>query len=138
MSQSRPRLALGAAALVLSALAPPALAADLSAPRMGTWGFDMSGRDPATPSGRDFFAHANGAYVDRLVIPADRSSFGAFDGLRELSVDRMHAVLETAAADPAPSPDRQRLATLYRNFMDEQAVTALGAGPIHLLGLCRG
>ena len=35
MSQSRPRLALGAAALVLSALAPPALAADLSstAPR---------------------------------------------------------------------------------------------------------
>ena len=130
MSLSRPRLALGAAALVLSAIAPPALAADLSAPRMGTWGFDMSGRDATTPAGQDFFAHANGAYVDRLVIPADRSSFGAFDGLRELSVDRMHAVLETAAADPAPSPDRQRLATLYRNFMDEQAVTALGAGPI--------
>lgn len=130
MSFAPPRLVLGAAALALTVLAAPAPAADLAAPRMGAWGFDMSGRDPATPAGKDFFAHANGSYVDHLVIPADRSSFGAFDSLRELSVDRMHAVLEAAAADPAPSADRKRLATLYRNFMDEKTVSDLGARPL--------
>jgi putative endopeptidase len=125
MIVARPLLAALAASVAL-----PAFAADLPAPRMGSWGFDMSGRDAATPAGQDFFLHANGTYLDKLEIPADRSSFGAFDALRELSVNRMHAVLETAAADPAPTADRQRLATLYRNFMDEGRIAALGAQPI--------
>lgn len=117
------------AALAL-AVALPAAAADLSAPRMGAWGFDLSGRDPATPASEDFFRHANGAYLEGLEIPADRSSFGAFDMLRELSAQRMRAVLETAAADPAPSGDRARLAILYRNYMDEARIAELGARPI--------
>lgn len=125
MTFARPLIAAFVATIAL-----PAAAADLAAPRMGAWGFDMAGRDAATPAGRDFFTHANGAYLERLQIPADRSSFGAFDALRELSVNRMRAVLETAAADPAPTADRVRLATLYRNFMDEAAVAALGAKPI--------
>ncbi len=112
------------------AFALPAAAADLTAPRMGAWGFDVSGRDAATPAARDFFVHANGTYLDKLEIPADRSSYGAFDAPRELSVNRMHAVLEAAAADPAPTADRQRLATLYRNYMDEGRIAALGAQPI--------
>jgi len=89
-------------AILAASVALPAAARDLPAPRMGDWGFDMSGRDAGTPAAADFFLHANGAYLDRLEIPADRSSFGAFDSLRELSVNRMHAVLEAAAADPSP------------------------------------
>jgi putative endopeptidase len=42
----------------------------------------------------------------------------------------MHAVLEAAASDTAPTADRQRLATLYRNYMDEGRIAALGAQPI--------
>lgn len=128
LSRRLPEFQTTAARSLIAAL--PAAAADLSAPRMGAWGFDMSGRDPATPAAGDFFLHANGAYLDRVEIPADRSSFGAFDALRELSVNRIHAVLDAAAADPAPSADRRRLATLYRNYMDEAAVAALGAKPI--------
>lgn len=125
MTLSRPLTA----ALVL-AFALPAAAADLSAPRMGAWGLDLSGRDTGTPAAQDFFTHANGTYVEKMEIPADRSSFGVFDGLRELSVNRMNAVLQAAAADPAPTADRRRLATLYANFMDEATVAALGAKPI--------
>ena len=40
------------------------------------------------------------------------------------------ATLLIAAADPAPSADRQRLATLYRNYMDEATIASLGARPI--------
>ena len=35
-------------------------------------GFDLSAIDPSTRPGDDFFQYANGKYLDRSVIPADR------------------------------------------------------------------
>ena len=55
---------LGAASVAaLISLSAPALAADadLAAPRMGTWGFDLAGRDTAVAPSQDFFEYANGA-----------------------------------------------------------------------------
>ncbi|HEX5378249.1 MAG TPA: M13 family metallopeptidase N-terminal domain-containing protein, partial [Phenylobacterium sp.] len=121
-----------AAASVLATAALPALAAGdpLAAPRMGPWGFDAAGQDRSASPGQDFFDYANGTYVRNQVIPADRSSYGAFDGLRELSVSRMRAVLEKAAADKTATGDTQKIGALYRSFMDEATVEALGARPI--------
>jgi len=119
-----------AASALLSAALPVLAADSLSAPRMGTWGFDLKGRDLDTPANQDFFRHANGTYLKALDIPADRSSFGAFDALRELSVNRMRAVLEMAAADKAAKGDSQAIGALYRSFMDEAKVEALGATPL--------
>ncbi|WP_296596286.1 M13-type metalloendopeptidase [Phenylobacterium sp.] len=110
---------------------PPAAARDLTkAPRMGTWGFDLAGRDMATPPGKSFFEYANGAYMQKLTIPADRSTYGAFNVLDELSKDRMRAVVETAAADTAASGEGAKVGALYRSFMDEAKVEALGAKPL--------
>jgi len=124
--------ACAASTLLLAALpASAAEAPDLSkAPRMGAWGFDLAGRDTATAPGQDFYAYANGAYLKAMQIPADRSSFGAFDALRDLSTDRMRAVLEKAAANPAATGDEQRIGALYRSFMDQAAADALGARPM--------
>lgn len=119
------------AASVLAMAASSASAEDvLSAQRMGPWGFDMAGRDLAVSPGNNFSAYAGGTYLKNLVIPADRSSFGSFDALRELSINRMHAVLESAAGDQAASGDKQKIGTLYRSFMDEARVNALGATPM--------
>jgi putative endopeptidase len=110
---------------------PVALAPDLSrAPRMGTWGFDLSGRDTATTPAQDFYQYANGGYLKTLDIPADRSRYGAFDTLNELSQSRMHAAVETAAADKAATGERGQVGGLYRAFMDEARVEALGAKPM--------
>lgn len=139
---------LAAAAATALAAAHPALAADsaappkaattaatattalTAAPRMGTWGFDMAGRDTATAPGKSFFKYANGGYVEHLQIPADRSRFGAFDVLQELSQNRMRAVLDQAAADPQATGDRAKVGMLYRSFMDEPKLEALGAKPL--------
>lgn len=114
------------------ASAQPAASADTltAAPRMGAWGFDLAGRDAATAPGKDFFQHANGAYMSRLVIPPDRSRYGVFDALNELSVNRMHAVLEKAAANPAATGEEAQIGALYSAFMDEARVDALGARPL--------
>jgi len=125
-------LLLGAAsAAALICVAAPAQAADLSqAPRMGTWGFDLAGRDLSVAPSKDFFDYANGTYLQKLEIPADRSRFGAFDALQELSQQRMRAVAEKAAADPAAKGDEAKVGAFYRAFMDEATVDALGAKPM--------
>ena len=100
------------------------------AQRMGAWGFDLDGMNRTIRPGDDFFAYANGAYVDALEIPADRSRFGVFDALNELSIDRMHAVLERSAADPQAQGDTRLIADFYRSYMDQARAEALGAEPL--------
>ncbi len=118
-----------AAAAALLQACPAAAAEDLSkAPRLGTWGFDLGGRDTAVSPGQDFYTYANGTYLKALEIPAaDRSRYGAFDRLNELSQNRLHAVLDKAAADKAATGETAQVGTLYRSFMDEAKVDALGA-----------
>ena len=117
-------LALGA-----PALAEPA-AADLAAPRLGPWGFDTGGRDAAVRPADDLYGYAVGGYVKALQIPPDRARFGAFDALLQLSQSRMRAVLEAAAADPKAAGERAKVAVLWRSFMDQGQVEALGARPL--------
>ncbi|HEX2560085.1 M13 family metallopeptidase [Phenylobacterium sp.] len=100
------------------------------APRMGTWGFDISGMDRTVEPGDDFFRFSNGAYLAKMEIPSDRSRFGVFDALNELSVNRMRAVLDKAAANKAAAGEEAQIAAMYRSFMDEAGVNALGAKPL--------
>jgi putative endopeptidase len=130
-------VAAAALAFAASALAADAastadgLSGDLSkAPRMGPWGFDQAGRDLAVKPGDDFYDYANGAYVQKLEIPADRARFGAFDRLADLSQARMRAVLEKAAADKAATGEVAQIGALYRSFLDEPTLEALGAKPL--------
>ncbi|MET3526260.1 putative endopeptidase [Phenylobacterium koreense] len=126
---------LGAASVAaLLCASAPALAADLpdlsKAPRMGPWGFDMAGRDTSVAPSKDFFEYANGVYLNKLEIPADRSRYGAFDALQELSQQRMRAVAEGAAAKTAATGDEAKVGAFYHSFMDEAAVNAAGAKPM--------
>jgi len=122
---------LAAAPALAQTSAQPAPAPDLSkAPRMGTWGFDLAGRDTSATPGQDFFQYANGGYVKTLAIPADRSSYGAFDALNELSQSRLHLLLDKASADTSAAGERAKVGALYRSFMAEGKVNALGAKPM--------
>jgi len=127
-------LGAASAAALICASAPAALAADLpdlsKAPRMGPWGFDMAGRDTSVSPAQDFFEYANGTYLNKLEIPADRSRYGAFDALQELSQQRMRAVAEKAASNKAAAGDEAKVGAFYRSFMDEAAVNAAGAKPM--------
>ena len=120
-----------AASAAEAANAPETAVRDLTqAPRAGAWGFDLAGRDLTVSPGQSFFRHANGAYMDKLVIPADRSTFGAFNVLDDLSRERMRAVIQTAADSKTSTGPLAQVGVLYRSFMDEAAVEALGARPL--------
>jgi putative endopeptidase len=104
--------------------------AKLVAQKMGEWGFDLSGRDMVTKPGDDFFKFANGTWDQRTAIPADRARFGVFDGLAELSNARSRKVIETAAATPNATGEAQKVGDLYKAYMDEARIEALGAKPL--------
>ena len=106
-------------------------ATDVAAPRFGTWGIDLQGMDRSIRPGDDFFAYASGNWAKNTPIPADRSSYGVFNGLRDLSEARLRGLVEGyAPADPATGGDSAKIAAVYRGFMDEAAIERLGLRPI--------
>jgi putative endopeptidase len=119
-----------AAACAISASAFAAdTPADLQAKRMGAWGIDLSARDPAVKPGDGFFRFADGKGVDAMVIPPDRSRFGAFDTLVELSSARSRALIESPGPGAAGS-EEAKIKALYASFMDEGKLATLGAAPL--------
>ncbi|MBO1359339.1 M13 family metallopeptidase [Acetobacter sacchari] len=98
----------------------------------GTWGFDLAGRDTAVKPGDNFFEYANGTEVRAIVIPPDRTSFGPFDRLRELSRERVRTILTDLAKKPSADPKTsdEKLATYYTTLMDAAAIEKLGAAPL--------
>ncbi len=123
----KPSLALALTAFSLN-FASAADENSTEAPRFGTWGFDLAGRDESVQSGDDFFAYANGTYLKNTEIPADRPRYGNFDALAILSETRVHKILEDTAARPDAST--AKIGAWYAAFMDETRVEAAGATPI--------
>lgn len=101
-------------------------------PRYGTWGFDLAGRDTSVAPGDDFFRYANGAAVDALQIPSDRTSYGSFAMLRELSDNRIKAMIDGLVArdDLTAGSDEAKVADAYHSYMDEARIEALDAQPL--------
>ena len=122
----KPSLALALAAFTLNIAA--ASETSTEAPRFGTWGFDLAGRDESVKPGDDFFAHANGTYQKNTEIPADRPRYGNFDSLAILSETRVRQILEDAAARPEAAT--AKIGAWFAAFMDEARVEAAGATPI--------
>jgi putative endopeptidase len=121
------------ARFLAAALTATCLQAGIAAaatPELGAWGFDLAGRDTAVTPGNDFFSYANGAYVKALVIPPDRSRYGAFDALSALSEERVRDILQAAAADTAATGDQALIGAYYKAFMDEARAEDLGAKPL--------
>lgn len=104
----------------------------IEAPRFGTWGFDTAGMDLSMAPGDNFMRYANGTALDQLTIPADRSNYGAFSLLRDLSDNRLEAMITAllARTDLAPGSDEQKIADAYRSYMDVARIEALDAQPL--------
>ncbi|HRO32806.1 MAG TPA: M13-type metalloendopeptidase [Brevundimonas sp.] len=103
-----------------------------SAPRYGTWGFDLAGRDTSATPGDDFFRYANGLAFDAIEIPSDRTNYGSFAMLRELSDNRIKGMIDALVArnDLTPGSDEAKVADAYRSYMDEARIEALDAQPL--------
>src|SRR5215471_17189479 len=93
-------------------------------PMYGTIGFDGAGADRATRPGNDFFRFANGTWVDRTEIPADKSIYSLRVVMSDMVEQRLHAMMEDAAAKSshAPTTLEGKVGAFYKSFMDENGL----------------
>ncbi len=123
------------ASLCVSALlAGTAHAADAAAakPQYGNWGFDLTGVDAAAHPGDDFFRYANGAWVARTDIPADKPAYSLRLAMTDAVEQRLHEMMGAAAttAGHEPATLEGKVGAFYRSYMDEDVVDALGVRAI--------
>jgi putative endopeptidase len=93
-------------------------------PQYGTFGFDASGMDRSVLPGDNFYQYANGTWAKNTPIPADKSNYGSFTTLDDLSRDRTRGIIEDQAKDP-----NSRIGAAYTSFMDEAGIEARGLTP---------
>ncbi|MFZ2069587.1 MAG: M13 family metallopeptidase [Xanthobacteraceae bacterium] len=102
-----------------------------TAPKFGSWGFDLSAMDKSVKPGDDFFTFANGAWYKTAVIPPDRSSTGTTVNIEIKTEDRLKAIVGVLAAKPYASlnADEKKLRDLYDAYVDQKAIDAAGLAP---------
>ena len=99
-------------------------------------GIDTSAIDRSIAPGQDFYAFANGAWLARTEIPADRSTWGPTEAMTEEAARRTRELLEEAGLEkagkpsPAPGSIQQQAADYYASYMDEAGIEAKGLAPL--------
>lgn len=94
-------------------------------------GIDLSHLDPSVRPQDDLFRHVNGAWLRDAEIPPDRARYGEFVRLRDEAEQHLRAIVERLVSESCePGTDEQRIADLYRDFMDTESVEKAGAEPL--------
>jgi putative endopeptidase len=121
-----PLAAVASALLAASASAQQQQATPVRALGVDTTNFNRSVRPQD-----DFFRFVNGAWLDHTQIPADASSWGAFNELTEKSRSAIHQIVEDAAKSNAPAgSEKRKIGDLYSSYMDSARVEQLGTKPL--------
>jgi len=128
-------LLLGAAVVALAAGAPAAQPGSAqpdsstqpsaAKPTYGSYGFDTAGMDRSVKPGDDFYDYANGTWAKNTPIPADKSNYGAFNTLDDLSRERTKAILDAAQKEPA-----SKIGAAYASYLDAATVEKNGLAPV--------
>jgi putative endopeptidase len=129
-------LAAGTALASCTASAPPEIAAPVAPaeapapapapkPELGTFGFDTAGMDKSVLPGDNFYQFANGTWAKNTPIPADKSNYGMFTKLDDLSKERTRLIIEESAKDP-----NNKVGIAYNAFLDTAGIESKGLAPI--------
>jgi len=94
-------------------------------PTYGSFGFDAAGMEQTVLPGDNFYQYANGTWAKDTPIPADKSNYGSFNVLDDLSKDRTHSILEEAEADP-----NSKIGVAYATYLDAASIETKGLAPI--------
>src|ERR1035437_6596616 len=113
-------------------IATCALAASAqNAPAPETHGIAVANMDRSVKPGDDFYQYANGEWIKRTEIPADRAEVDVFTKLSDLSNKRTaDLIAEIAKSNPPASSSTRKVADLYNSYMDEAAIEAKGLAPL--------
>lgn len=94
-------------------------------------GVIIENMDTSVDPGNNFTKYVNGHWMDSTEIPADKSSYGTINILRDESEDEVKAIIEEAASgDFKKESNQQKLGDLYASYMDMEKRNQIGTAPL--------
>jgi len=86
----------------------------------------------AKKPGDDFFRYANGAWLDRVQIPADKPAYSLRLAMTDATEQRLHDLIEETAkkAEQKPATTEGKVGAFYKSFMDEARIEKAGASAL--------
>ena len=119
-------------ALCLAAAACSSPAAPPPAPRPPVSGIELAAFDKTVRPQDDLFQHVNGGWLKTTEIPADKSSYGAFDILFDKAQADLKNIVEEASKSitKTAGSETQKIGDFYESFMNETLADKLGLSPL--------
>ena len=100
--------------------------------QQATHGIDVANMDRSVTPGDNFYLYANGDWIKREVIPADRAGISVFSRLDDIANRNTAALIqESARANAAAGSNARKIADLYNSYMNVSAIEAKGLTPLH-------
>ncbi len=98
-------------------------------------GIDKANMDLAVRPQDNFYRHVNGAWLNTNEIPGDKTSIGSFYDLRDEADDNVKVIIEELAATKnlKMGSDEQKVADLFRSFMDTETRNLAGTAPVQAI-----
>ena len=95
-------------------------------------GIDQANMDKSTRPQDNFYRYINGGWMNSNEIPGDKTGIGAFNDLRDKADDDVKVIIEELAATKSlkMGSDEQKVADLFRSYMDSEKRNAAGIKPI--------
>src|SRR4051812_15719574 len=120
------------AALLVATAFAGSVSAQGAAPTYPPSGFDLSAIDRSAKAGDDFFQYANGKYLDRSVIPADRPAVSRRFEMTDRMEANLHQLLQEATREVGEQPAdlRGKAGAFYYSFLDEPQIERTGVAAI--------
>ncbi len=100
--------------------------------QLGSFGIDLTARDPQVKPGNDFNRYASGHWIDTYVLKDYETNYGSFNALRDRAEEQTHTLMEALLAkhDLPQGSNEQKLRDYYASYMDRQARDAAGIAPL--------
>ena len=91
---------------------------------------DLGELDAPASARDDFFQYANGAWIKKHPIPADRTGWGVDAELQERSLQDLKAIADGLLTDSRVTGDRQKIRDFYATAMDAEKLNQEGLKPL--------
>ena len=95
-------------------------------------GIDRSNMDLSVRPQDDFYSYVNGGWQKTNIIPPSKSKIGSFYDLRDQADEDVKKIIEQLAKSDKHTfgSDEQKVADIFRSYMDESGVEKAGVQPI--------
>jgi putative endopeptidase len=109
---------------------PASSIGNITAPDEGGWGFGQTGQDLKTAPGNDFFRYVNGSWIDRTIIPDDKSLISLRQLMTDTIIMRLNLLFEEISSKQDDGSIAFKVGAFYKSFMDADRIESLGTKPL--------